>query len=320
MALARAHVWNAGDILKAADQNGEFNNILNNPISLISPSTGAINFNLQSHTNLLPSAITATSASNGQVLQVSGGNSVWAAAPAAFFPSRVSNLQGLISSQSGLFTADSYLMRTTGGTQSWTVTATSSFSVSIGTAGPAANGRDIAGAFASTYVHWYAISTGSGSTAPAGLVSTNPPTVGPAALPANYSGWTYLGASPYSSASTAVTSTHQFRGNQMFFLNRGDNLILSAGSVQTSLTQVSYSTVVPPNAPKIMVQILAGAAVAGAISVDQASTFQQVPQVTGGVEYVVVPQTSLGLSYQMGAGAGSLNINLMGYFMPNGDV
>lgn len=44
MALARAHVWNPGDLLKAADLNGEFDNILNNPITLISPTTAAIVF------------------------------------------------------------------------------------------------------------------------------------------------------------------------------------------------------------------------------------------------------------------------------------
>lgn len=44
MALARLHVWNAGDLLKAVDLNGEFNNILLNPIALISPTTGVIVF------------------------------------------------------------------------------------------------------------------------------------------------------------------------------------------------------------------------------------------------------------------------------------
>ena len=40
MALARVTVWNAGDVLTAAAQNGEFNNILDNALSLISPLTG----------------------------------------------------------------------------------------------------------------------------------------------------------------------------------------------------------------------------------------------------------------------------------------
>ena len=39
MALARVKVWNPGDVLTAADLNAEFNNILNNPTTLISPFT-----------------------------------------------------------------------------------------------------------------------------------------------------------------------------------------------------------------------------------------------------------------------------------------
>lgn len=49
MALARVKVWVAGEVLYAADQNAEFNNILNNALSLISPLTG----NLDVSTNEL---------------------------------------------------------------------------------------------------------------------------------------------------------------------------------------------------------------------------------------------------------------------------
>lgn len=77
MSLARAHVWNPGDLLKAADLNGEFDSILINPISLISPATGAINFNLTSHYGLRPSAVSASSGSAGQALIVSGTAAVW---------------------------------------------------------------------------------------------------------------------------------------------------------------------------------------------------------------------------------------------------
>lgn len=40
MALARIHVWSVGEILTASDLNNEFNNPLNNALSLISPLTG----------------------------------------------------------------------------------------------------------------------------------------------------------------------------------------------------------------------------------------------------------------------------------------
>lgn len=42
MALARVKIWVADEVLSAADLNGEFNNIVNNPISLISPFTSSV--------------------------------------------------------------------------------------------------------------------------------------------------------------------------------------------------------------------------------------------------------------------------------------
>ena len=66
MSLARAHTWNAGDLLKANDLNGEFNNILNNPISLISPTTGVITFTTA---QTFPfGQVVATSAARGDLL------------------------------------------------------------------------------------------------------------------------------------------------------------------------------------------------------------------------------------------------------------
>lgn len=78
MALSRVKVWIPGDILTASDLNGEFNNILNNPISLISPTTGGINFNLAAHSNLLPSAVTGSSGATGDALVIGGGGvGIW---------------------------------------------------------------------------------------------------------------------------------------------------------------------------------------------------------------------------------------------------
>jgi hypothetical protein len=78
MALSRVKVWIPGDILTASDLNAEFNNLLNNPISLISPTTGAINFSGGAHTGLLPGAITGSSGTTGDVLAIgSGGVGIW---------------------------------------------------------------------------------------------------------------------------------------------------------------------------------------------------------------------------------------------------
>lgn len=53
MALARVHSWIGGEILTATDLNAEFNSILNNALSLISPLTGTLNFNNNQATNFL---------------------------------------------------------------------------------------------------------------------------------------------------------------------------------------------------------------------------------------------------------------------------
>jgi hypothetical protein len=45
VALARVKSWSAGEVLTASDLNAEFNSILNNATSLISPLTAALDMN-----------------------------------------------------------------------------------------------------------------------------------------------------------------------------------------------------------------------------------------------------------------------------------
>ena len=47
MSLARVKVWIAGEVLTASELNAEFNNILNNPVSLISPLTATLDLDGQ---------------------------------------------------------------------------------------------------------------------------------------------------------------------------------------------------------------------------------------------------------------------------------
>ena len=295
MALARVKVWNPGDVLTAADLNAEFNNLLNNPIALISPTTGVITF---------------TTAQTFPANQVSG--SLTGAG------SKVKGLRGTLSSQSGTFTAEQYLLQSTDGGQSFVLNSTASFAVSVGTAGPIAGGRDKAAVFASTYVHWYAISTGSGSTALAGTVSSNPPPTGPI-MPANYSAWAYLGTSPYTSASTTVSSTHRFNGNQAYFDHLTANTLLSGGG-STGLANVSISSAIAPNIPAFFIRFSAGTQ-NGILSIDNitptsnGSTFYVLA--AGAESEVWIPQPSTALTYQTAAAGGTVNLFLSGYILPN---
>ncbi len=44
MAISRVHTWIANEVLTASDLNAEFNNLINNAVSLISPLTANLDF------------------------------------------------------------------------------------------------------------------------------------------------------------------------------------------------------------------------------------------------------------------------------------
>src|SRR3990167_11390415 len=65
MSLSRIKNWIANEDLDASDLNAEFNNILNNPVSLISPLTAA--FDLDGFTITLDAAAATTFVSSASV-------------------------------------------------------------------------------------------------------------------------------------------------------------------------------------------------------------------------------------------------------------
>ena len=262
MALSRVTIWVSGQVLTAAALNGEYNNILNNPISLISPTTGAINFNLQAHTNLLPSVITGSSGASTNVLQLSAGLvPIWAAQSGSN-PGQGSRVAGLVGSVTSSFAAtftvqQAVLQTTTPATgipaNSFVFGSTAAFTVTVTTSGgqapgPSAGGRDQAGAFTSSgqFVNFYLISTGNASTSPAGIASLAAPPTGPA-LPTSYSAWAYLGSYFYTTLQTFNS------GRQTGGLYTGTTaatpLAYSSGNTATTgVNTVSLSTVAPVTA------------------------------------------------------------------------
>lgn len=234
--------------MTAADLNAEFNNPLNNPISLISPTTGAINFQTSvAHTNLTPTAITASSGTGGNALIAtsSGASAQWGT-PAAQSGSRVKNLSGTLSTQTGVFTARQYVLQTTNGLTHFVLNSTDSFTVNVGTAGPAVNGRDTAAVISSTFAHFYAITTGQGSTVAGGIASAVAPPTGPT-MPTSYTAWAYLGASPYSSASTTLTLAYM-QGSRTYLKGAFTDAVLLSGGTAAVATQVVVTTVIPASA------------------------------------------------------------------------
>lgn len=187
MPLARITNYVDGNVLTGAQLNNEFDNILNNPVALVSAARPSI--------------------------------------------SKVQGLTGSLVSNIGSFAANGYEMKTT--TVLATVTATSSYSINTRTVGPIANGRDQAAAFASTTIHFYAISTGGTSTSAVGICSSVAPPTGPT-LPAGYTGWTYLASAIYSPTTSETLISAIVMGARTYYDN--------AQTVGTFLTSVGSPT------------------------------------------------------------------------------
>jgi hypothetical protein len=111
----------------------------------------------------------------------------------------------------------------------------------ISTAGPAANGRDQAGAFSnSSWVHFYWIWNG---TTLASLSSATAPPTGPT-LPSGYTHWAYAGA-VYLDSGGALRRV-RIMGNTAYY----DSALSASTTVNnTSESAVSVAAYVPPNAP-----------------------------------------------------------------------
>lgn len=112
----------------------------------------------------------------------------------------------------------------------------------VSTAGPAAGGRDQAGAFsASSWIHFYFIWNGSTLST---VSSTVAPPTGPT-LPTGYTHWAYITVIRFNASSQLMAT--KVRGAGVFYNDNNSQVLLSAGTATTE-TSISTSTYVPPNA------------------------------------------------------------------------
>jgi hypothetical protein len=217
--------------------------------------------------------------------------------------------------------------------QTVTVHDPSSVTCNISTAGPAANGRDQAGAFtAGSWVHVYwTYDPGSGTVA--SIASAAAPPTGPT-LPSWYTYWAYAGA-VYFTGSSALRKV-RLKGSWAYY---EDYIFALSNGTATSETTVSVSTVVPSNALafRLVVESVTcvatggGAAVAAAkfrvvtgsdayVARAYAPAAGQTIQTAGGS--IVLPNISQQFIYFItnsgSVSSSNVSVAVAGYHIPNG--
>jgi len=147
----------------------------------------------------------------------------------------------------------------------------------ISTAGPAANGRDQAGAFSnSSWVHFYWIWNG---TTLATISSATAPPTGPT-LPTGYTHWAYAGA-VYLDSGGALKSVF-IKGAWVYY--NPQVVVLNSGSVNTTESSFTIGAAVPPNTQSFLLNTdMQGIASAGGNVI---STFRL--RVVSGVNYTPI--------------------------------
>lgn len=213
--------------------------------------------------------------------------------------------------------------------------ATGTLTCNFATAGPAANGRDQAGAFgASNWVYIYFIMKADGTIA--SIASLNAPSTGPAALPSGYTHWAFAGSVRWNGSSNIIQC--RMRGNWNYYTVAQAALAGGSASVETT---ISTSAVVPPSGQSVAYRIdflatsdgsgnlsadlafriIAGvnfhvASVGGILAIGPSSQ-----QRVGGAYQVTAPNIGQQFLYLTTLTLGSstfLNVDVQGYSMPNG--
>lgn len=198
------------------------------------------------------------------------------------------------------------------------------------TAGPAANGRDQAGAFAAGWVHFYWIWNPTAS-ALATIASNVAPPTGPT-LPADYTYWAYAGAVYYDGAALRNVL---IKGSRVFY-RAGQSALANGASLAE--VAVNLATFIPPNALDAMLDVNARASndtVAqvfdAKLSVVTANRYAGIilqndvaTDICRGSSFIKIPNVGQSVLYDWdttpGGGANTLELDIAvcGYKIPNG--
>ena len=199
----------------------------------------------------------------------------------------------------------------------------------VSTAGPAANGRDQAGAFsASTWIHFYWI--WNGTTLATTSSATAPPT-GPT-LPSGYTHWSYAGAVRFN-GSSALVPTRIF-GNMAYYEDSSTQEVLTGGTSGSEAT-VDVSTAVPPNAGSFLLHVYQLGSTASSpnsaalviiryittldyFRVRHADSEIGSGGISSGHSPAQVPNVSQQFFYLVSGNSPTVTIRIVGYWLPNG--
>lgn len=210
-------------------------------------------------------------------------------------------------------------------------TATGTITNNTGLAGPAANGRDVAGAFAaSQFIHFYFIWNG---TTLATVSSSTAPTTGPV-LPTGYTHWAYAGSVRYNATPLLVRT--RWRGVWASY-EVAQNALNTTTPASTE-TAISLTTLVPANA--LMINVVGerdgaiGATATGigvltlryitASNYTVVNAYDMAASTAGDAnrEAFIVPNQVQQLFYldtRVGTGGTvTVKVDVLGYSMPNG--
>lgn len=241
---------------------------------------------------------------------------------------RVAGLTGNVNAGTPLskydIAADSVTLRNPGGS-SLVRYNTGTLTCDLGLAGPAANGRDQAGAFAaSNWIYLYFIWNGSTIATLASL--TAPASFTGSTLPTGYTHWAFATAIRWSGSSSIVDS--YARGNRQYYKLKQSALVAGTATVFTS---VSLSSFVPPNALTSMLWavyfnatggIASYVARIGVVSGNTYTDLQFGVETAGGpgrdTQAFDAPNVSQSIVYAVDAASTALSIDVRGYTVPNG--